>query len=185
MDGSDFKYKIKIDLIRFALTFILGGAITFSWQSLDHKFTREAELRDHKFAIEAEQKKYEKTQATEVFEESSKMLGKVIIDFQLSVKGVDDSNSALKQAYFEWKENFTKNKVLLEEYFGKPASETFDTIDNRISSLFEEFLIPPSLERNANSELETKVNELDNNVFELNFSLIKALLNNKIGTDKE
>jgi hypothetical protein len=173
MNASDLKSAKKLEFIKFVYTFILGGTITFFWQFLNNYFSREAD-----------QVKYEKTQATDLFTENSKLLGKVVISFRSFARGMD-KNLTWRQAYIYWEENFTKNKALTEEYFGKTSASDLVTINDSINSLSDEFLDSSSSKNDSAGGLETEVNNLDNNIYDLNSILIKALLSDKIGSNKE
>ncbi|HZY35629.1 MAG TPA: hypothetical protein VFE53_03210 [Mucilaginibacter sp.] len=181
MADLDYKHSIKLELIKFLLIFIAGGAITLYWQHLDHQYLREAEKQDHHFAEVAELKKYEKNQATIVFEENSKMLGKVIIDFKLLAEGKTLKNE-WQQDYIDWKENLIGIKALVIQYYGEQVANSLDGIDNIASSLFEKYWENAKSGNKADPEALTEVNQLDNYTLQFNMVLIHDILDDRIGS---
>jgi hypothetical protein len=176
MNNDKFDYsKLWPDLIKIVISFILitvvGGGLSYFWQ-----------LRSNEFQNNFDQQKTEKETASKVFEDLSKLMDKQICDLQLFLKDLSPI-SQYQLDYLQWRENNTRFRALLENYYGKSATNSYIFVSDKFNMIFEDLVISSGKEKMV--DLQTSVNELEIDIYKFNSQLIDALLNGKVGSYKE
>jgi hypothetical protein len=115
-------HDLVLLLVGFVLTSLVGGYLSYRWQTTRAFLEREAEDR-----------RAEKEAATKVFEELSRMMDKRLYRMR---RLSDVQNTAVEKSkerwdsymlvLFEWNENLNRNLALTQRYFGEGARNVLE-----------------------------------------------------------
>ena len=174
-------HDIFILVLGFMLTSIVGGYLSYSWQS------RAAEIDRI-----AEHKRLEIQSATRIFEETSQLMDKRLYRMrrismgygnQLKSEPLEKRWDSYREVLFDWNESLNRNLALVQMYFGEDARQILERdIQQRFIS-FGSMLENVRNSSNSNSyEKRLKVaDDLNNYVYNFDLMLIEKIQSGKVG----
>ncbi|MCD4741574.1 MAG: hypothetical protein K8R67_03685 [Desulfobacteraceae bacterium] len=176
-------HDIMVLFLGFFLTTIVGGYLSYSWQ------TRSAE-----FQINAEQKRYEIQAATKVFEEISSLMDKRLYRMRRINMGLGNKVDSevmdirwthYRETLFEWNENLNRNLALTQIYFGQEARNILQhNIQTKFINLGR-MLESGRVFKGGNNTYEKRqlvADDLNNYIYTFDLMLIKNIQNGSIGS---
>ncbi len=176
-------HDLAILLLGFVFTTLVGGYLTYAWQTRAAEYQRAAEYR-----------RVEQQAATRVFEDLSRLMDRRLYRMRRLHTGIADVNrdpktlrprwDSYREALFEWNENLNRNLALTQRYFG---GEARDILENEINEGFR--TLGMLLEGNgypetAPSQFEYRQNfadELNNVIYDFDVRLIDAIQTGSVG----
>ena len=176
-------HDIVILFLGFFLTTIVGGYLSYSWQ------TRSAEIQR-----DAEQKRYEIQTATQVFEEISRLMDKRLYRMRRVNMGIGNKKDSevmeerwndYRETLFEWNENLNRNLALTQMYFGQKSRDFLETdIQSRFIT-YGRLLESARDIKGKNNTYEKRqqvADDLNNYIYNFDLMLIKNIQNGNIGS---
>lgn len=165
---TTFWGDLKKSIPSFILVGILGGGLTCGWQILNYKFQNSVAQRN-----------YEKEAATKLFEENSRLLDQMLVDFDIYVVYGKDSASCTSD-YKNWKTNITGHKALVEKYYGELLRDSLEKIDAQITYFYEVNLF--SKDTMGIIDKQSDLNGLKIPIYKFHCQTIESLLKDSIGS---
>jgi hypothetical protein len=188
----DKKHDIKMLVLGFILTTIVGGLLTFLYQYIQEAQKLKAEKRQEEINI-MEQRR---GQATVLFNEISPLIDTRLYDWRRVAWGLEDriSEDSLKsryaeyiQVFYTWNHNLNKNRALICRFFGPDLGSQFEEfIMPKFSELHEIILgiyrLPPaSRPLIVADSLNSLADSLNNVIYGFNNSMAELIRSGKIG----
>ena len=171
-------HDIALLLLGFVFTTLVGGYLSYSWQSRAAVIEREAE-----------QKRNEIESATSIFENVSKLMDKRLYRMRRISMGVGngkDSNEMdqrwdkYRETLFEWNESLNRNLAMIQMYFGEGARYF---LENNIQSGFISYgRMLENSKNNAYKERLLAADTLNNKIYNFDLSLIDKIQKGKVGS---
>lgn len=171
-------HDIALLLLGFIFTTLVGGYLSYSWQSRAAVIEREAE-----------QKRSEIQSATGIFENVSKLMDKRLYRMRRVSMGIGnekDSNemdqrwNKYRETLFEWNESLNRNLAMIQMYFGEDARYY---LESEIQSGFISYgQMLESSKNNSYKERLQAADNLNNKIYNFDLSLIDNIQKGKVGS---
>ena len=176
-------HEIILLLIGFILTTIVGGFLGSYFQNRSWDYQNAISLKES-----------EKTEATKVFNEISRLLDKRLFRIRQVIWALKDNNDEIekklddyRKVQFKWNDNLNRNLSLIQRYFGGDLRHKLET---RIYTDFvllgekiEKFFNNSKLETSTAflNEIESETDNLNREIYDFNIKLISLIQKGNVG----
>ena len=171
-------HDIALLLLGFVFTTLVGGYLSYSWQSRAAVIEREAE-----------QKRYEIKAATSIFENVSKLMDKRLYRMRrvsMGIGNAKDSNELnqrwdrYRETLFEWNESLNRNLAMVQMYFGEDARLLLEK-DIQLGFISYGRMLESS-KNNGYTERLQAADELNNKIYNFDLWLIDKIQKGEVGS---
>lgn len=173
-------------VLSFILTSVVGGLLGYYFQNRTWKHQNTARLQEN-----------ERVTAKSVFENMSMLMDRRLYRSRLLSWSLEDESiqeeaierhmAEYRQILYEWNDTLIRNLALVEAYFGNDVRqhlegtvyESFKRIGGQLEKQYNEWKASKKI--SIPSTTSTELQKLSNEIYRLNFSMIRLIQSGKVG----